>query len=110
MLIVEVSLVCTDTALSQSSIGAQYSKQNMINFSQCLAELAQKFNFFKLAVLRSDSMKRNYEGLIFNYSNVYLYDMACLLDHVHLFNSVQGQMERMAFCEAVKSLWVEVGL
>ena len=39
------SLLCTDTALSQSSIGAQYSKQNMIKFSQCLAELAQKFKF-----------------------------------------------------------------
>ena len=33
------------TALSQSSIGAQYSKQNMIEFSQCLAELVQKFKF-----------------------------------------------------------------
>ena len=39
------SLLGTDTALSQSSIGAQYSKQNMIKFSQCLAELAQKFKF-----------------------------------------------------------------
>ena len=39
------SLLCTDTALSQSSIGAQYSKQHMIKFSQCLAELAQKFKF-----------------------------------------------------------------
>ena len=39
------SLFCTDTALSQSSIGAQYSKQNMIKFSQCLAELVQKFKF-----------------------------------------------------------------
>ena len=35
--------------------------------------------------------------------------MAKSFDHVHLFNSVQSQMERMAFCEAVKSLWVEVG-
>ena len=33
------------------------SKQSMIKFSQCLAELAQKSNFLKLAVLRSDSMK-----------------------------------------------------
>ena len=51
--------------MSQSSIGAHYSKQNMIKFSQCLAELVQKLNFFKLAVLRSDSMKRNYGDLIF---------------------------------------------
>ena len=29
----------------QTSIGAQYPKQNMIKFSQCLAELAQKFKF-----------------------------------------------------------------
>ena len=50
--------------LSQSSIGAQYSKQNMIKFSQCLAELAQKFKF--LAVLQGDSMKQNYRRLIFN--------------------------------------------
>ena len=38
----KLSLLCTDTALSQPSIGAQYPKQNMIKFSQCLAELAQK--------------------------------------------------------------------
>ena len=31
--------------LTQPSIGAQYSKQNMIKFSLCLAELAQKFKF-----------------------------------------------------------------
>jgi hypothetical protein len=37
--------VCADTALSQPSIGAQYPKQNMIKFSLCLAELAEKFTF-----------------------------------------------------------------
>ena len=31
--------------LEPASIGAQYSKQNMIKFSQCLAELAQEFKF-----------------------------------------------------------------
>ena len=31
--------------ITESSIVAQYSKQNMINFSQCLADLAQKFKF-----------------------------------------------------------------
>ena len=49
----------------QSSIGAHYSKQKMIKFSQYPNELAEKSNFFKLAVLQSDSMKGNYEGLIF---------------------------------------------
>ena len=34
---------CTVTA--QYSIGAQYPKQNMNKFSQCLDELAQKFKF-----------------------------------------------------------------
>ena len=38
-------LLCTDTALSKPSIGAQYQKQNMIKFSQCIAELAQEFKF-----------------------------------------------------------------
>jgi hypothetical protein len=32
LLVIEISLLCTDTALTQSSIGAQYSKQNMIKF------------------------------------------------------------------------------
>ena len=39
------SLLCTDTAMSQSIIGAQYSKQNMIKFFQCLTELVQIFKF-----------------------------------------------------------------
>ena len=80
------SLLCIDTALSQSSIGAQYSKQNMINFSQCLAELAQKFKFLLLAVLRSDSIKRNYGGLIFNFSCFSGQNSASLEEFgVHLF-------------------------
>ena len=61
----QFSLLCTDTALSQPSIGAQYSKQNMIKFSQCLAELDQKFKFLSLTVLQSDFMKQNYERFIF---------------------------------------------
>ena len=70
------SLLCTDTVLSQSSIGAQFSKQNMIKFFQCLDELAQTFNFFKLAVLRSDSKKQNYEGLTFTFL-IYLVASHC---------------------------------
>ena len=78
--------LCTDTALSQSSIGAQYSKQNMVNFSQCLAELAQKLKFLLLAVLRSDSIKRNYGGLIFNFSCFSGQNSASLEEFgVHLF-------------------------
>ena len=42
---------------------AQYPKQNMIKFSQCLAELAQNSNFFKLAVLPSDSMKLCFQAI-----------------------------------------------
>ena len=45
----------------------QYPKQNMIKFSLCLAELAQKFKFlWTNSVLRSDFMKRNYGRFIFN--------------------------------------------
>ena len=45
------SLFCTDTTLLQSSIGAEYSKQNMIKFSQCLVELAQKFKFLETSCI-----------------------------------------------------------
>ena len=38
-------LLCTDIAMSQTNIAAQYSKQNMIKFSQCPAQLVQKFKF-----------------------------------------------------------------
>ena len=36
------------------------------SFLSALLNWRKNSNFFKLAVLRSDSMKRNYEGLIFN--------------------------------------------
>ena len=39
------SLLCTDTALSHSSIGAQYPKQNMIKFSQQPCRIGAKFKF-----------------------------------------------------------------
>ena len=39
------TLLVIEIFFTQPSIGAQYPKQNMTKFSQCLAELAHKFRF-----------------------------------------------------------------
>ena len=64
---------CKETFHFQFNIKLIQSKTWFFQFSQCLAEWVgcKNSNFFKLAVLRSDSMEQNYEGLTFNIPDIF---------------------------------------